>query len=232
MKSQSSLRSAAVFLTLLVAFCSFLTIRSADANDVLNLPSEWVYIAANNGTESYFLTTLSGVPSGYDITNGTYFGWCVDVRLDMSRNQTFQALLYSSLNPPQNLTSEAQWNMTNYVLNHNQGNFTDIQEAIWYFTIANYTGSISTLANAMIQDAIANGTAFTPAPGQTVAIICYPLVIQQQWVQVSIIEYTLPIIPEFPSIALPLLIILGAITATAIFRKTRVTSRANMTQRP
>jgi len=226
MKSQSNLRSAAIFLTLLVTLLSFLVIPRANADDGLNLPSGWVYIAANNATESYFLTTLSGVPSGYDVANETYPGWCVDVRLDMTRNQTFQALLYSSLNPPLNLSSQAQWNMTNYVLNNKKGNFTDIQEAIWYFTIANYTGSISTMANAMIQDAVANGTTFNPAPGQTVAIICYPLVIQQQWVQVSIIEYTVPIIPEFPTIALPLIIALGAISATTIYRKKRSGSRA------
>jgi hypothetical protein len=226
MKSKSNLRSAAVFITLLITLCSFLAIRAANASDGLNLPSGWVYIAANNSTESYFLTTLSGVPSGYDVANETYFGWCVDMRLDMTRNQTFQALLYSSLNPPANLSSQAQWNMTNYILNHKQGNFTDIQEAIWYFTIADYTGPLSTLANAMIQDAVANGTNFSPAPGETVAIICYPLVIQQQWVQVSIIEYSLPAIPEFPSIALPLFIALGAISATTIYRKKRSGSRA------
>ncbi len=225
MKSQSNPKVAAIFLALLVALCSFLAIPRANAGDGLNLPSGWVYIAVNNGTDTYFLTTLSGVPSGYDVANETYPGWCVDVRLDMTRNQTFQALLYSSLNPPENLTSEAQWNMTNYVLNNKQGNFTDIQEAIWYFTISNYTGSISTMANAMIQDAIANGTTFTPAQGQTVAIICYPLVIQQQWVQVSIIEYTVPIIPEFPSIARPLLIVAGAISATTIYRKKHLGSK-------
>jgi len=233
MKSRSSPGSAAAFLGLLVVLCSFLVIPRANAVDGLNLPSGWVYIAVNNGTESYFLTTLSGVPSGYDVANETYLGWCVDMRLDMTRNQTFQALLYSSLDAPQNLTTGAQWNMTNYVLNHKQGNnFTDIQEAIWYFTIANYSGSLSTLANAMVQDAIANGTNFTPGQGQTVAVICYPLVIQQQWVQVSIIEYTLAVIPEFPTIAIPMLIILGAITATAIFAKTHVRSRANRVQKP
>lgn len=226
MRSRRYLRFVSVLLTLLIAVCSVLAVHADSTSDGLNLPTGWVYITVNNGTESYFLTTLSGVPSGYDVANETYFGWCVDLRLDMTRNQTFQTLLYSSLNPPQNLSSQAQWNMTNYILNHKQGNFTDIQEAIWYFTVANYTGSRSTLANAMIQDAIANGTTFNPAPGQTAAIICYPLVIQQQWVQTSIIEYTLPIIAEFPSIALPLLIVLGAFSATTVYRKTRSGSRA------
>ena len=226
MRSRNNLRFVTMFLTLLIALCSVLAVHADSTSDGLNLPTGWVYIAANNGTESYFLTTLSGVPSGYDVANGTYFGWCVDVRLDMTRNQTFQTLLYSSLNPPGNLSSQVEWNMTNYILNHKQGNFTDIQEAIWYFTIANYTGRLSTTANAMIQDAVANGTTFKPAPGQTVAIICYPLVIQQQWVQVSIIEYSLPTIAEYPSIALPLLIALGAVSATTISRKRRLGSKA------
>jgi hypothetical protein len=226
MKLRSDLRFVGVFLTLLIALWSVLAVHADSTSVGINLPTGWVYIAVNNGTESYFLITLSSVPSGYDVANGTYFGWCVDLRLDMTRNQTFQALLYSSLNAPGNLSSQVEWNMTNYILNHKQGNPTDIQEAIWYFTIANYTGHLSTKANAMIQDAVANGTTFNPAPGQTVAIICYPLVIQQQWVQVSIIEYSIPTVPEYPSIALPLLITLGAISATTISRKRRLGSKA------
>lgn len=30
------------------------------------------------GTDSYFDTTLSGVPSGSDVSDGTYPGWCSD----------------------------------------------------------------------------------------------------------------------------------------------------------
>jgi hypothetical protein len=188
----------------------------------LNLPSAPVIIEVGNSTVSYFNTTLSDVPSGYDVTNGTYLGWCVDPSTHMERSPaTHEVTLYSSLNPPGALTTK-NWTMVNYILNHKHADPWDIQEAIWYFADidGNYTPT-STVAWAMINDALANGTGFAPTAGQITAVICYPETVLpgSPSVQVSIIEVVTPVIPEFPSLAVPLIFALATLSMVIAYRR-------------
>jgi hypothetical protein len=147
----------------------------------LNLPSTTVNAIVQNDTTSYFVTTLSSVPSGYDVTNATYPGWCIDYTVVMTRNETFPALLYSSLNPPVvGDWSSVQWDMVNYILNsalaRATGNFTETQDCIWNFVnnSATYTHTLDTNETAILNDAYANGNGFIPSPGQSVAVIVSP----------------------------------------------------------
>jgi len=39
-----------------------------------NLPSTAVQLTVVDGTTSYFISTLSGVPAGFDVHNGVYPG--------------------------------------------------------------------------------------------------------------------------------------------------------------
>jgi hypothetical protein len=188
-------RNLAIVFLVLVVLSPILVNRVAAAGGGLSLPSVPVVIEVINGTLSYFNTTLSGVSSGYDVTNATYPGWCVDRTAEMTRSPaTHDVLLYSSLNPPGTLASQ-KWDMVNYILNHKQGTAQDIQQAIWYFIdmIGNFT-SISTLAQAMVNDALANGTGFGPTKGQSMAVICFPVTLSPPAtsVQISIIEVTRP----------------------------------------
>ncbi len=171
----------------------------------LNLPSAIVRIEVNDGTQSYFDTVLSEVPPGYDVMNATYRGWCVDVRTEMTCGPaTHEVFLYSSSSAPRELAGEA-WDLINYVLNHKQGNLTEIQQAIWYFTYVDGDGVYvpsSTVAWTIINDTLENDNGFTPAPGQVTAVICYLVILfpNQPDVQISIIEVASdPVIPEFPS---------------------------------
>ncbi len=159
-----------------------------------------VTITVVDGTESYFLTTLSGVPVGEDISNGVYLGWCMDVDVSMPRDVSHVVTLYSSLSPPTELSGEA-WDMVNYILNHKQGGRMDIQAALWYFVKMNPIGSPwgyyenpaygyppSAATQAMVADALANGAGFVPGPEDVLAIICVPTTL----IQTSIIEYEIP----------------------------------------
>jgi hypothetical protein len=153
----------------------------AHAAPSLNLPSTAVNVIVQNDTSSYFVTTLSIVPSGYDITNATYPGWCIDHLVTMTRNETFPALLYSSLNPPVvGAWSSVQWDMVNYILNsalaRATGNLTETQDCIWNFVnnTATYTHTLDTNETAILNDAYANGSGFIPSPGQSVAVIVSP----------------------------------------------------------
>jgi hypothetical protein len=192
------------------------------ASSELNLPSTLVWIEVSDGTESYFNTKLSNVPSGYDVTNGTYLGWCVDVRTEMARSPaTHAVILYSTGNPPGELTNE-KWDMVNYILNHKQGTAQDIQEAIWYFIHmdGNYSPT-SSVAWAIINDALVNGDGFVPSHEQAIAIICYPVILfpNEPSVQISIIEIANTVISEFSSVLILPLITLTTLLAVIIYKK-------------
>ena len=161
---------------------------TATTSGGLNLPANAVRIEVTNGTESYFNTKLSDVPSGYGVMNATYFGWCIDVRTTMEQSPATHAVnLYLTSSPPGMLAGQ-RWDLVNYILNHKQGAALDVQQAIWYFIHmdGNYTPT-RTIAWAIVNDALANGNGFVPGNGQKIAVICYPTATQPA-VQISIIE--------------------------------------------
>jgi hypothetical protein len=218
--SMNSKRKLAIGFVILMALSSILVCHVAATDDGLNLPSTIVRIEVSDGTESYFITKLSEVPVGYDVTNGTYLGWCVDTTAEMARSPATHAVkLYSSLNPPGELASE-KWDLVNYILNHKQGTTKDIQQAIWYFVHMDGSYSpTSTVAWTIVNDTLANGNGFPPGHGQTIAVICYPIVLlpEPTDVQISIIEVTTPVIPEFPSfLILPLFMITTLLAVTVL----------------
>lgn len=200
-------------------------ISSVAATEDLHLPSTLVTIEVFNGTESYFSTMLSNVPSGYDIENAAYAGWCVDVRTPMARSPAkHEVLLYSSLSPPGELAVE-QWDMVNYILNHKQGTFEDVQQAIWYFVHMDggYTPS-KAAAWSMVNDALANGEGFEPGNGEIMAVVCYPAILfPSEEVQISIVEVTCTVIPELQPTAIILLFLMTT-TTIALARKKNLTS--------
>ena len=213
------------FAIILMAFSSILVNHAAAIGGGLKLPSTPVILEVGfPGAMSYFNTTLSDVPSGYDVTNGTYLGWCIDTSAVMAPSPAIhEVTLYSSLNPPANLTT-MKWSMVNYVLNHKRGNVVDVQQAIWYFIDIDgkYTPT-STVAWTIVNDTLSNGTSFVPAVGNITAVICFPETVLPgaPSVQVSIIEakVTTPTMPEFPSLAIPLLFALGTLSLAIAYKR-------------
>jgi hypothetical protein len=65
------------------------------------------------------------------------------------------------------------WDKVNYLLNHKAGTAQEVQAALWLLTWASSTFPVTAAAQAMYDDAIANGGGFVPAPGQVVAVILY-----------------------------------------------------------
>src|SRR4030042_1249947 len=117
----NSKMSSVIGLILIVAVSLILVGNEAAADCGLNLPSTTVTIEVWNGTESYYETLLSSVPSGYDVANRTYLGWCVDRRCVVPRSAaTHQVTLFSSCNPPSDLAGQ-KGDMVNYLLKHRQG---------------------------------------------------------------------------------------------------------------
>jgi hypothetical protein len=150
-----------------------------------NLPSTTVQLTVVDGTTSYFISTLSGVPAGFDVTNGDYPGWCVDRSVTTVRSVAHDVKLYSSISPP--VLSSINWIAINYILNHKQGTMMDVQEAIWYFTDG-YSPTSAT-AQAMVDAANANPS-YDPTTGAVLAVICLPQNAEPV-AQNSIIELTI-----------------------------------------
>jgi len=129
------------------------------------------------GPTSYWQTNLSGVPSGYNVWDGPWVGWCVDQGHYIQPGNPYTVRLYSSYSP--SLPAYAQdddWDMVNWIINHKNAGATiqDIQDAIWYF-IGGGPMPIDPEALAMVNDALANGEGYRPGVGQWFAVIVDPI---------------------------------------------------------
>jgi len=138
----------------------------------IDLPSDPVFmVVKHTSTNSYFNTTLSNVSSGYDVSNGSYCGWCIDLNHHIYDNVSYQVSLYSSYNT--SMPSHCWHNnlsMVNYILNNKQGFWRQVQYAIWY--VLDFRGfRLNDDGWAMVNDAIANGSNFCPGVGDVTAII-------------------------------------------------------------
>jgi hypothetical protein len=147
-------------------------------NKFWNLPEHEIQILTIfPGTmDTYFDIQLFGVGIDYDITDGTWNGWCADSDISISSVLYF-ATAYSSYDPnlPWWAKNDEQWDFVNYILNnkHPEASWQEIQAAIWYFTdeFPDYKGYDTGFFQAMVDDALANGAGFQPMPGQIGAVI-------------------------------------------------------------
>jgi len=168
--------------------CTPVTLAAAPSQPTIRLPTDLVTMNAVYGNNSYFDLTLSDIPLGYDIINGTYHGWCVQKTINMTQHVNHTVLLYSCYDPF--LPVEYQnnhWDKINYLLNHKQGNPTSIQQAIWYFT-NNEDYSSNPDAAAMVCDAEQHGTGFIPGIGELLAVPIEGI----PAVQLTFLETTIP----------------------------------------
>ncbi len=159
-----------VGLIFLVVFVSSVNLPLAkiSASTWPNLPPGPVQQMVKDSTDYYFVSTLSGIPDGFDIVNGGYNAWCIERGPIMERDVPQEVRLYSSLSPP-TILSAFNWVAINYVLNHKQGTAMDVQMAIWYFT--NGSPVLTADALAMIHAAF-NHPNYDPASGRVLAVIC------------------------------------------------------------
>jgi hypothetical protein len=144
------------------------------AQPSISLPPGPTTIVVYRTDPCYLSTPLSGVPPGYDdVPNGIYCSYCVKEYIFITPGQQYSVTLRSSYDP--NLPSYAQdpdWPKINYILNHKQGNWFDIQTAIWYFFDGGNLPPVGSVARAIVDDAVLNGQSFIPGFGESMAVIC------------------------------------------------------------
>jgi len=139
----------------------------------INLPDVTVDMVVSHwGASSYFDTTLSDVPPGYSVANGTYVGHCVDEYHYITPGTHYDITLYSTYDPSIPWPSP-NWTCVNYLINNKDPTATknQVQSAIWKFVNGGYTGSDPKILG-MINDAETNGTSFIPSGGQWIAVLC------------------------------------------------------------
>jgi hypothetical protein len=168
---------------------SLLTSTVAFAAGLLSLPATPVTITHGpwfgNAPASPIAITLSDVPGGYDVTNGTYNGWCIE-----DNGQDNAPQLSGTLSEP----TGDPWDKINWVLNNWKNystNYYDAQVAIWMLTGTNQS-FVTAEAQAIYDAAILNGAGFVPGAGQLVAVITFADNAAAGQFQDTIIEVPLP----------------------------------------
>jgi len=155
----------------------------------IRLPADLITMMAIYGQTSYFDITLSDIPSGFDVNNGTYHGWCVQETIKMTQHVNHTVLLYSCYDPSLPLEyHNNHWDKINYILNHKQGNAMSIQHAIWYYT-DNKDCFGDPDASAMISNAEQHGAGFIPTSGELLAIPIQGI----PAIQLTFLETTIPV---------------------------------------
>lgn len=174
-------RFAISLLAVLMFSCTLMTAVSA-AIWSPSLPIEAVTVEIINLTsmEMPFSTQLSNVDSGFDVINGIYTSWCIDIQHWTERGVKYSYVLYSSYDAVAPLPAE-EWDRINYILNNKLGIGTDVQAAIWYFindrdyywSTLPFTPSNET--ETMVANALANGGGYRPSEGDLFAIVGIPV---------------------------------------------------------
>ncbi len=159
-----------------------------------DLPEDTVtYRGYHFGTMSYWNVRFFDpvtLPPGSFFQGGIEYwaGWCVDKNHSMYSNRNYEVTLYSSYDTGiPAFGQNDNYDLINYMLTqrrnngsgiwdqnwNNDGIKTQFQNAVWKFSdgIEPAAGS---LAEAFVNDAIANGEDFIPGPGEYYAVILYP----------------------------------------------------------
>jgi hypothetical protein len=127
-----------------------------------------------NGTYSYWRIELGNVPTGFDVWNGIWSGWCAEPNVYMNQNTWYDVRLWSTLDPtiPPRVQNDG-WDNVNYLLNHKHpdATFNDVQAAIWYLLgRAAYPSDAE--ARWMADQATMYGDGYKPPVGGWIAVIC------------------------------------------------------------
>lgn len=157
-------------------FISFCGIASAYIN--VNLPKDPITLRVKHqGTQSYFDSTLKDVLPGYDISNGSYVGWCghktKNIKTNYDYNKTYLYSVYNTSLPTH--LRHQNWSKVNYILNnkHPSAHWWQIQYAIWYLLDFGDSG-LNSYGQSMIENASLYGDIFYPTYFDIIGILADP----------------------------------------------------------
>lgn len=218
------------FGLLVVAVLALVAVASAGfpAYDIDGIPT-YPGIA----TDSYWtVELLDAVNPELEAVSG-YTSWCVDSNPDdphyLQSGHTYSFDVYSSLEGgwPADMPGVSNWKKVNYILNHKNDDWEITQAAIWHFdgqSGAAYPsgtgvgGYDEDAYDEYLADVEENGGDFFP----TCRAPIYAVILYDPGHQVIIIEDDYPCdnSPEFPTLALPVAMLIGVVGAVQ-YIKTR-----------
>jgi len=121
---------------------------------------------------SFAHVTFAGIPRGYSVSNTIYAAWCLEFDKPIHEGQTYYAKLYDSqANTLPSHLSDLPWDKLDYILNHKEGVWLDVQNAIWATLGQPVTQPYNEAANTLSNKAAVFGPGFKPIHGQTCSVI-------------------------------------------------------------
>lgn len=131
------------------------------------------------GVNSTMDITLAGVGEGYDVSDGTYPGWCLEDNFLDDPPPGSQLRLLDSTDDPANFPPPCEnfgdipWNRVNYLLNVELPDATawDVQLALWVVAGTDAGRPLTTVAQTLVD--LANGPSgedFEPRFGDVIAV--------------------------------------------------------------
>jgi hypothetical protein len=186
------------------------------------LPAQVTADITYPGSASYWNVDVTS--GGGDIPAAGYAGWCGSSTNGIGQGHyTFD--VYSSLGSLPALLPPMDWNKVNYVINHDQGaNAATLQQVFWHYDSGYYFWNPNAPLgpfdqnkyDAIIADAELNGGSYVPGPGNDYAVILW----SSRNAQPVFIQLPIPEIPspEFPTIALPVAMLIGLVGAVQYVR--------------
>ena len=208
LKEEWVMKKMKIGIMLVLAVIALVSVASAA------LPSSVTASISHPGSSSYFDVDITSGGNTYLPTMNDYLGWCADShKIGLGPGTTFTPYDMRYENPP---IHTADWNRINWILNHKNGAMPgSVQQAIWYFDNGRIGSSWApfdeTEVQALIEDANDNGGGYVPvSEGLKYAVILY----NREVLQPVFIEATIPKppeMPEFPTLALPVAMLVGLV---------------------
>jgi hypothetical protein len=139
----------------------------------VEIPSEQVDMTVYNGDVSYFNIELEGIYGSQHVTNGSYWGWCFEKSVQMTRNMTHPIKMCHSFDP--NMPAAFQgvdWSEINYIINRDDLYPMDaVQDAIW--SVIEGTKASTVAAQQLVNEAEMYGSSFIPQVNDTIAVLLF-----------------------------------------------------------
>jgi hypothetical protein len=155
------------------------------------------------------------------LPTGTYVGWCSDSQHHINVPFTGTFTAYSTLlTNPVPAGQPENWYKVNYIINNDAGkDFHSIQAAFWHYDGGPFTGWTFNAADYTTLTTAADlNPGFVPGCGQR-----YAVALIREGTQTIFLETTKTCenVPEFPSMALPVALLIGCIGVVYFVKTTR-----------
>lgn len=147
-------------------------------------------MVASGGDDSYLTVDVTGG------INGSYNSWCIDLDTTIYTGAEYTADVYEAVSAPDFLTEVPEnLDLVTYIINQDYSGIGasvyDVQLAIWELIEAE-SFALTPAAQAIVDDALANGADFVPGCGDVIGVVVDPFSNELGDGQHLLLEYPAP----------------------------------------